>query len=61
MAITISYSHFAHVAFVSIPVFQTFVIEWYLVDEFSWNKVVRGDGTGPTNGTRSEKVWEPLL
>jgi len=23
--------------------------------------VVRGENTGPTNGTRSEKVWEPLL
>jgi len=23
--------------------------------------VVRVDSTGPTNGTRSEKVWEPLL
>jgi len=27
MAITISHSHFGHVAFVSILVFQTFVIE----------------------------------
>jgi len=32
MTITISHSHFVHVAFVSILVFQTFVIEWYLVD-----------------------------
>jgi len=24
--------------------------------DFSWNKVVRVDSTGPTNGTRSEKV-----
>ena len=23
--------------------------------------MVRGENTGPTNGTRSEKVWEPLL
>jgi len=22
--------------------------------------MVRGENTGPTNGTRSEKVWEPL-
>ena len=29
--------------------------------EFSWNEVVRGDSRRPTNGTRSEKVWEPLL
>jgi len=27
---------------------------------FSWNKVVRADTIGPTNGTLSEKVWEPL-
>jgi len=32
---------------------------WHV--DFSWNKVVRVDSTGPTNGTRSEKVWEPLL
>ena len=32
MTIIISHSHFVHVALVSILVFQTFVIEWYLVD-----------------------------
>jgi len=31
---------------------------WYI--EFSWNKVVHSDSTGPTNGTWSEEVWEPL-
>jgi len=35
------------------------LIECYI--DFSWNKVVRGVSTGPTKGTRSEKVWEPLL
>ena len=41
-----------------------FSIEWYWVDwvflEQGVFKVVRGENTGPTNGTRSEKVWEPL-
>jgi len=32
---------------------------WHI--DFSWNKVVRVDSTGPTNGTRSGKVWDPLL
>jgi len=27
---------------------------------FSWNKVVRADTIGTTNGTWSDKVWEPL-
>lgn len=27
---------------------------------FFWKQVVRGDGTGPSSGTQSEKVWEPL-
>jgi len=31
------------------------------LNAFSWNKVVRGDSTFDTNGTRSEKVWETLL
>jgi len=29
--------------------------------DFPWNKVVRVDSTGPTNGTRSEKAWDPLV
>jgi len=29
--------------------------------DFSWNKVLRADSTGPANGMRSEKVWEPSL
>ena len=29
--------------------------------EFSWHKMLRGDSTGSTNCTRSEKGWEPLL
>jgi len=28
---------------------------------FLETQVVRGDSTGPTNGTQSEKVWEPLI
>jgi len=28
--------------------------------DFSRNKVARAYSTGPTNGTWSEKVWEPL-
>ena len=28
---------------------------------FFWNQVVHGDGTGPSSGTQSDKVWEPLV
>jgi len=31
------------------------------LNAFSWNKVVRGCSTFPTNGTRSEKVWQTLI
>jgi len=60
MIIIIFHNHFVHVVFVSILVFQTFyrMIFWHI--DFSWNTVVRDDSTGPTNCTRSEKVWEPL-
>jgi len=44
--------------------FAKLLIQWFWVDrvflEQSVFKVVRGKNTGPTNGTRSEKVWEPL-
>jgi len=44
------YLHMYDVAFVSIPVFQTFdPMIWY--NEFSWSKVVRGDSMGRSNGT----------
>jgi len=55
IVLIISHSNFRHVAFLSMLVFQTFErIIWKI--EFSWSKVVRGDSTGPTNGSRSEKV-----
>jgi len=58
MAIILSHSHFLHhVAFVSILVFQ--ILDGTIFD-FSWNMVVRVNSTGPTNGMRSGKVWEPL-
>ena len=28
---------------------------------YIYNQVVRGDGTGPSSGTQSEKGWEPLV
>lgn len=31
------------------------------LNEFSWNKLVRGDSTGLSSDTRSEKDWEPLV
>jgi len=31
---------------------------WHI--DFSWYKVVRANSTGTTNGTWSEKAWEPL-
>jgi len=31
---------------------------WHI--DFSLDMVVRADSTGPTKGTWSEKVWEPL-
>ena len=57
MTIRISHSHFVHAAFMSSLVCQTFDQMMYCIwkNEFSWNKVVRGDSTGPTNGTRSQK------
>jgi len=62
MTIRISHSHFVHAAFMSSLVCQTFDQMMYCIwkNEFSWNKVVRGDSTGPTNGTRSQKVWQWL-
>jgi len=60
MAIINSHSYFVHVAFVSFLVFQT-------VDQMIFGRLIFleqggicGDSTGPPNGTRSEKVWEPL-
>ena len=45
--------------------FVKLLIEWYWVKwvflEQGVFKVVRRENLGPTNGTRSEKVWEPLL
>jgi len=51
IAIIISHSHYLFVAFVSILVFQTFDRMKLGIFEFSWSKVVRGNGMGPTNGT----------
>jgi len=45
--------------------FAKLLIEWYWVEwvflEQSVFRMVRGENTGRTNGTRSEKVWEPLV
>jgi len=60
MANIISHSHFVHVAFVSILIFQIWSNDiWHT--EFSWNKVVRGDSMASTDGAQLEKVWEPMF
>ena len=45
--------------------FAKLLIEWYWVDwvflEQGGFKMVRGENTGPANGTRPEEVWEPLI
>jgi len=38
---------------------RNFAYIWHT--DFSWNKVVHVDIIGPTYGTRSETVWEPLI
>jgi len=58
MAITISHSHFGHVAFVSILVFQTFVIEWYLEDwVFLEQGVVSGDSIRDLQMVRNQQKF----
>jgi len=51
MAIIICHSHYLFVAYVSFLVFQTFDRMKLGIVEFSWSKVVPGDGMGPTGGT----------
>jgi len=55
--IAIHHSNFVHVAFASMLVFQTF-------DRIIFGRLnfpgTRRRGTGPTNGTRPEKVREAL-
>ena len=64
MAIIISHSNVVHAAFASSLACQTF--DGMILGRLSFPgtrcfKVVRGENTGPTNGTKSEKVWEPGL
>ena len=43
--------------------FAKLMIDWYLVEWGFMDRAgrIRGDSTGPINGTPAEKVWEPLL
>ena len=52
MAIIVAHTHFVHAAFVSSLVRSNDMQP----NEFSWDKAVRGDSTGPTNGTRPENL-----
>jgi len=52
-------SHLRQVWFAKLLI-QSFWIDWVFLEQGVF-KVVRGENLGPTNGTRSEKVWEPLL
>ena len=59
MAIIISHSHFVHVAFVSVLVFQTFDQMLFGRLSFPWKGSMWWQ-YGTQNGTRSE-VWKPLV